>query len=279
MTTPPDHSGITVIKLGGSTLGAPTRVGNDTSLRDIADARREGHRIVVVHGGGATISAWLERTGVPARFVRGLRVTDEAALDVVVAVLAGVVNKQIVAELAALGAPAIGLSGADGMILQARRYDDELGYVGKIHRVNPHPINELLQLGHLPVIAPIAIEVDAAGGGPTTSAQDAQLLNTNADTAAGEIAAALRAERLIFLTDVEGVLDARKRLIPRLTVDEARALIESGTATAGMIPKLEAAITAASGACSTRIVDGTAAHAVGRALSNSTDSAGSVVSR
>ncbi len=135
MTTPPDNSGITVIKLGGSTLGA-----HDTSLRDIADARRDGRKIAVVHGGGAAISAWLERSGIGARFVRGLRVTDAATLEVVVAVLAGVVNKQLVAELSALGAPAIGLSGADSMILQARRYDADLGFVGKIERVNPFPL-------------------------------------------------------------------------------------------------------------------------------------------
>jgi acetylglutamate kinase len=233
----------TVIKLGGSTLGA-----HDTSLHDIADACREGRPIVVVHGGGAAISAWLERAGLGARFVRGLRVTDEASLEIVVAVLAGVVNKQLVAQLNALGAPAVGLSGADGMMLQARRYDDELGFVGKVDQVDPRLIEELLGSGHLPVVAPIAIEPGAA-----------QLLNTNADTAAGEIAAALQAERLIFLTDVAGVLEPDKRLISQLTATEARALIDAGTATGGMIPKLEAAIRAASAGCATRIVDGTAA--------------------
>ena len=240
----------TVIKLGGSTLGA-----HDTTLRDIAAARRDGRSIVVVHGGGATISAWLARAGIEARFVRGLRVTDEASLEIVVAVLAGLVNKTLVAELSALGAPAIGLSGADSMILQAQRYDDELGFVGKIVRVNPYAVEELLRLGHLPVIAPIAIEQD--GG---------QLLNTNADTAAGELAAALKAERLVFLTDVEGVLDAEKRLLPRISAAEARALIESGVAGGGMIPKLEAAVRAAAAGCATRIVDGTAPGALARVL-------------
>ena len=241
----------TVIKLGGSTLGA-----HDTSLRDIAGARRAGRSIVVVHGGGATISAWLARAGIEAKFVHGLRVTDEASLEIVVAVLAGLVNKTLVAQLSALGAPAIGLSGADAMVLQARRFDDELGFVGKIERVNPYAIEELLRLGHLPVIAPIAIEAD--GG---------QLLNTNADTAAGEIAAALKAESLIFLTDVEGVLDAEKRLLPTLAADDARALIASGTASGGMIPKLEAAMRAASAGCATRIVDGTLGGALAGVLS------------
>jgi len=253
VTTPPDAPArITVVKLGGSTLGA-----HDTSLRDIAAARRDGRQVVVVHGGGAAVSAWLQRTGVQARFVNGLRVTDAATLEVVVAVLAGVVNKQLVAELSALRAPAIGLSGADSLILQARRYDADLGFVGKIHRVNPFPLVELLRLGYLPVIAPIAIEEDAAAP---------QLLNTNADTAAGEIAAALRAERLVFLTDVEGVLTGDRRLIPRLSPPEANALIASGVAAGGMIPKLEAAVRAASAGCATRIVDGTQPGALARVL-------------
>ena len=115
MTTQPDPSAIAVIKIGGSTLGA-----NDTSLRDIAAARREGRQIVVVHGGGAAVTAWLDALGIRAAFERGLRVTDARTLDVVVSVLAGLVNKQLVADLCALGAPAIGISGADAMILQAR---------------------------------------------------------------------------------------------------------------------------------------------------------------
>jgi acetylglutamate kinase len=241
------------VKLGGSTLGA-----HDTSLRDIAVARKQGRRIVVVHGGGATVSAWLARAGAEARFVRGLRVTDAAALEIVVAVLAGVVNKHLVAQLAALGAPVIGLSGADGLILQARAYDEELGFVGEITRVNHYPIEELLNLGYLPVIAPIAIDAD--------DREKPQLLNTNADTAAGEIAAAIRAESLIFLTDVDGVLDAAKRLLPRLTVHDAQTLIASGVADGGMIPKIEAALRAASSGASTRIVNGTAAGALARAL-------------
>ena len=240
----------TVIKLGGSTLGA-----HDTSLRDIAAARRVGQNIVVVHGGGAAISAWLQRAGIEARFVRGLRVTDAASLEVVVAVLAGIVNKTLVAQLSAMGAPAIGISGADSLILQARRYDDELGFVGQVVRVNPYAIEELLRFGHLPVIAPIAIDAEAG-----------QLLNTNADTAAGEIAAALKAERLVFLTDVEGVLDEQKQLLGSLSTDETRELITSGVAGGGMIPKLEAAMKAAAAGVATRIVDGTQEGALASVL-------------
>jgi acetylglutamate kinase len=252
VTTPPDGSGIIVIKVGGSTLG-----GHDTSLHDIAAARRDGQRVVVVHGGGPAINAALDRAGVEPHFVRGLRVTDEAVLEIVVGVLAGAVNKRLVAELSALGAPAIGLSGADSLILQGRRYDAELGFVGMIHRVNPYPIEELLGLGYVPVIAPIAIELEGTRQ---------QLLNTNADTAAGEIAAALRARLLVFLTDVEGVLDGERHVLGHLTAGEAGELIASGVASGGMIPKLEAAVRAAGSGCATRIVNGRTAGALARVL-------------
>jgi len=250
VTTPPEARPA-IVKLGGSTLGA-----HDTSLRDIAEARRGGTPVVVVHGGGATISGWLARAGLEARFVRGLRVTDEASLEVVVAVLAGLVNKTLVAELSALGAPVIGISGADGMLLQAERFDEELGAVGRIVRVNAFVLEELLRLGYLPVVAPVAIEASGDGG----------LLNTNADTAAGEIAAALRAASLVFLTDVAGVLDGEKRLIARLAASDAEALVERGVAAGGMVPKLEAAVRAAAAGCATRIVDGTRAGALADAL-------------
>ena len=250
-----------MVKLGGSTLGA-----HDTSLRDIAAASRDGQRIVVVHGGGATINAWLARVGIEATFVRGLRVTDAASLDVVVAVLAGIVNTQLVAELNALGAHAVGLSGADGGMLRARRFDAELGFVGQMESVDPRPLVDLLNRGYVPVVAPIAIEAGSA-----------QLLNTNADTAAGEIAAALHAGRLVFLTDVAAVLDAQKRPLKHLTSAEANALIGSGAAARGMIPKLEAAIRAASAGCETHIVNGTSADAVARVLAG--DGGGTTVGR
>ena len=254
MTTPPDAGDRhIVVKIGGSTLGA-----HDTSLLDIAGARRAGRKIVIVHGGGAAVSEQLARAGVEPRFVRGLRVTDAATLAVVVAVLAGTVNKQLVAQLGAIGAPAIGLSGADAMILQARRYDEDLGYVGKIERVNQHPLAELTGLGYVPVVAPLAIDVAAQGVGG--------LLNTNADTAAGEIAAALQASELVFLTDVPAVLDGSRRPLHRLSAEEALGLLSSGAASGGMVPKLEAALRAARAGCATRIIDGTQRHALARAL-------------
>jgi acetylglutamate kinase len=250
VTIRPDRSSITVVKLGGSTLGA-----HDTSLADIAAAHRTGSKIVVVHGGGAKVSDSLARDGIEPKFVRGLRVTDAATLDVVVGVLAGSVNTRLVAQLTALGVQAAGLTGADGSMLYAERYDDALGFVGRITAVDTRLIATLLDGGYLPVIAPIGVESGAT-----------QLLNTNADTAAGEIARALGAQRLIFLTDVSGVLDAEGRVIERLTAADAHALIDSRVAAGGMIPKLEAAIRAASGRCSTLIIDGTVEGTLARAL-------------
>ncbi len=237
-------TGITVIKIGGSTLG-----NHDTSLDDIAVLHAEGERIVVVHGGGALISEWLDRHGVETRFVHGLRATDEAALDVVVAVLAGVVNKHLVAELGSRGVRVIGLSGADGGLLRAQRYDAELGFVGKVAHVDPTSLLDVVESGAIAVMAPIAVEGDA-------DEVSSQLLNVNADTAAGEVAAALPAERLIYLTDVAGVLDGDGNLQAKLTTDETKLLLEGETISGGMIPKLESAVKAASAGVVTFVADG-----------------------
>ena len=228
-----------VVKIGGSTLGQ-----HDTSLDEIAALHAEGHKLVVVHGGGATISEWLERAGVPSRFVRGLRITDEATLDVVVAVLAGFVNKRLVAELEARGARATGLSGADGAIIRARRYDPALGFVGEIVAVDADALRAAVQ-DAVVVLAPIAIEVDGA-----------QLLNINADTAAGEVALALHAERLVFLTDVPGIMDASGAVLSSVGPGEARELLEGGAVSGGMIPKLEAGLRAAAAGVPAAIGDG-----------------------
>ena len=237
-------SGISVVKIGGSTLG-----NHDTSLDEIAALHAEGERIVVVHGGGATISDWLDRHGVETRFVHGVRATDEAALDVVVAVLAGVVNKHLVVELESRGARAIGLSGADGGLLRAQRYDADLGFVGKVAHVDPAPLLNIIESGAIAVMAPIAVEGDA-------ESESAQLLNVNADTAAGEVAAALAAERLIYLTDVAGVLDEAGSLLAKLNTSEAERLLEGETISGGMIPKLESAVQAASAGVVTLVADG-----------------------
>lgn len=259
-------SAVTVIKIGGSTLGS-----HDTSLDDIAALHAEGRRIVVVHGGGATITEWLDRHGVESRFVHGLRATDAAALDVVVAVLAGVVNKHLVAELASRGASAVGLSGADGGILRARQYDEELGFVGEVTHVDPRPLQQIVDAGSIAVMAPIGIQGDTAGVA-------AQLLNVNADTAAGAVAAALEAERLVFLTDVAGVLDEAQELRPELTAAEAEELLEGESVSGGMIPKLRAAIRASTAGVSTLIADGRQEGALKRLLTDAADAAATRIS-
>ncbi len=238
-----------VIKIGGSTLGS-----GDTTLEDVVAMQRQGHAPVVVHGGGQVISRWMERTGAAPQFVRGMRVTDEAALDIVLAVLTGLVNKQLVASVLALGGKAMGFSGADGGILQARTLDPDLGYVGDITDVDAGPVREMSALGWIPVIAPVAIGLN---GGP-----GATLYNINGDVAAGELAAALEAERLIYLTDVDGVMDASRRTIPRLLPAQAQSLIENGVAAGGMIPKLEACLKALPHVGSAQILDGREPHAL-----------------
>ncbi|MGB6895457.1 MAG: acetylglutamate kinase [Dehalococcoidia bacterium] len=243
-----------VVKIGGSTLGK-----HDTSLEDLAALHREGHALVVVHGGGATVSEWLAIHGVESRFVRGLRVTDERALQVVVAVLAGVVNKELVARLNALGARAMGLTGADGAIIRARRYDPDLGHVGEIVCVGAEALRSLLAAGFLPVLAPIGLEAQGQTSQP-------HLLNINADTAAAEVARALAASHLIFLTDVPGVHDARGRIIYNVSAEGARDLVASGAAGGGMIPKLEAALRAIDAGTRALIIDGRREHALQTAL-------------
>jgi acetylglutamate kinase len=245
-------SNITVVKLGGSTLGQ-----HDTSLDDIASLWREGHRFVIVHGGGPTISEWLTVHNVESRFVRGLRVTDARTLEVVVAVLCGVVNKQLVAQLAARGAGVIGLSGADGGLIRAQRYDEELGFVGDIVSVDAAALTAMAEGGAIVVLAPVAIELTAAGNeGREGDTLSAQLLNLNADTAAGQVAASIQAERLVFLTDVPGVKDADGKVLEELSAERAQQLLEAGTLTGGMIPKVEAGILASLAGVPAVIVDG-----------------------
>lgn len=246
---------VTVVKIGGSTLGA-----NDTSLEDLASLWRDGRRLLVVHGGGTTLTEWLRIHGVESRFVRGLRVTDRAAIDVAVAVFAGLVNTELVARLNSLGARALGLSGVDGALIRAERLDPELGFVGRVRDVDRAQIEALLDAGYLPVIASLAVEVEG-------ELLLAQPLNVNADTVAGDLAAALEAERLIFLTDVPGVLAADGELIPSLSETEALRLMDEGVVRGGMIPKLEAALVAAAAGARTLILDGREPHALREALS------------
>lgn len=217
-----------VVKIGGSTLGA-----EDTTLADVVELGRQGMQPIVVHGGGAMITDWLDRLGVSAVFIEGLRATNADALDVVIAVLRGVVNTRLVAEINRLGGRAIGLSGVDGGLVQARRADERLGFVGEVTRVDREALRPILESGAIPVIAPIGLEPPG------------QPLNINADTVAGEIARALGAHCLVFLTDVDGVLDHRGGLIERLDAAGAAELRAAGTLAGGMIPKIEASLRAA----------------------------------
>jgi acetylglutamate kinase len=246
---------ILVAKIGGSTLGS-----RDTTLDDLAELHRRGVPCVVVHGGGALISEWLKGMGVTTRFERGLRVTDGASLKVVVAVLAGLVNKELVAGLAARGVPATGLSGADGSVLRARVADPDLGFVGEITGVETGPLIRMMEHGEMPVLAPIALEwtVDGPSG---------QLLNTNGDAAAGAVAAALGARHLVFLTDVPGVM-VDGAVLPELPSERVAGLVAAGAIQGGMIPKVEACLQAASAGARSIIVDGREQHALLGVLSS-----------
>lgn len=246
-----NSSKVIVIKLGGSTLGS-----HDTTLEDLVTLQQRGVLPVVIHGGASTVTDWLGRLGVPTSFVKGLRVTDAETLKVVVAILAGLVNKELVATLENLGGKAIGLCGIDGGLLQAEVKDTEMGYVGSIVKVNPKPLTAILEAGFIPIVAPLSIQMASWSG------ENEFMLNVNGDTAAGEIAATLGAEKLIFLTDVAGICDSSKKLISTLTREEAKNLLSSGVASGGMIPKIEACLRALSTVPAARIIDGRVPHAL-----------------
>jgi acetylglutamate kinase len=251
------HDGaVVVIKYGGHAMG-------DAALgrafaRDVALLRQSGVRPVVVHGGGPQIKAMLERMGLESTFRAGLRVTDKAAMEVVEMVLAGSINKGIVTDFNAEGTRAIGLSGKDGAMVRARKAtatEDgkpvDLGFVGEPDEVNPAVLRTVTDAGLIPIVAPVAF---GAGG---------ETYNVNADTFAGAVAGAMNANRLLFLTDVPGVLDGDGNLLPRLTVSQARALIADGTVSGGMIPKVETCIDALErGVEAVVIVNGKVPHAV-----------------
>ncbi|MPZ98214.1 MAG: acetylglutamate kinase [Dehalococcoidia bacterium] len=230
----------TVVKIGGSTLGA-----SDTSLADVVALHAAGQRLIVVHGGGAMITDWLGRMQIETEFVNGLRSTDQAALDVVVGVLRGVVNTRLVAEIVALGGRAVGLCGVDGGAVRAERYDERLGYVGRVTSVDGAFFTDLLDAGVIPVVAPIGLEPPD------------QPLNINADTVAGEIAHAVGAERLIFLTDVDALLDAEQQPVGELSAALAADLRADGTLAGGMIPKIEACFRAGQAGAVSFVANGT----------------------
>jgi acetylglutamate kinase len=250
---------VIVVKIGGSTLG-----NHDTTLEDLVELQKQGRSLVVVHGGAKVTTEWLTRLGIPTSFVNGLRVTDAETLKVVAAALGGLVNKELVVAIQALGGKAVGLSGCDGNLLWASVKSPEMGYVGEIVAVDPTTLKLLLNAGYIPVIAPISFgSVEGR----------VMLLNVNGDTAAGEIAAALAADKLIFLTDVDGIHDSLGQVVHKLNLAAAKEMLECGIAFGGMIPKMEASLGALTTTKVVRIIDGRARHALrndiaGRARQN-----------
>ncbi len=241
-----------VVKYGGSAM-------EDTAFQkgvmgDVVLLTLVGVKIVLVHGGGPELSAMLKRLGKESSFVDGLRVTDQETVDVAQMVLAGKVNKGLVNLIQNVGGTAIGLSGMDGHLIEARQLDEKLGFVGEIIAIHPAPIVDLLEKGYIPVVSTLGCD------------KEGNVYNINADTAAAHIAAALQAESLINLTDTKGVLaDAKDptSLITRIRLDEIAKLKSSGVITGGMIPKLECCAHAVEqGAKRAFIIDGRVPHSI-----------------
>jgi acetylglutamate kinase len=235
-----------VVKIGGSTFDS-----GDTVVEDLVALQKQGHRMVVVHGGANEVTGWLKKMNIPTRIVNGLRVTDRDSLRVVVAVLCGAVNKEIVAQIQSLGGRAVGLCGIDGRLFEAKVREPEYGLIGNVEKVNAEPIELLLKSGYMPIVAPTGYGIG-----------DETILNVNGDPAAGALAAALGAKQLIMLTDVPGVMDKDKKVMHHLTRDGVRSLIGSKVAAGGMIPKLEACLRALEKVPVAQIIDGTAPHAL-----------------
>jgi acetylglutamate kinase len=251
-----------VVKYGGHAMGQE-HLARDFA-RDIVLLEQTAINPVVVHGGGPQIEAMLKQVGVESHYTAGLRVTDERTLEIVQMVLAGSINKQMVGYINAAGGKAIGLCGKDGNMVQARKLTRtvvdpdshiekvvDLGFVGEPEKVDTTVLDQVLGRNLIPVLAPVAA---AANGGT---------FNVNADTFAGAIAGALKAKRLLLLTDVAGVFDKSKKHIKELSIDDARRLIADGTISGGMIPKVETCIDAIEqGVEAVVILDGKVPHAV-----------------
>lgn len=226
-----------LVKIGGAQL---EEAGPRAALcRAIGKAHAEGHELVVVHGGGNQIRQLGKALAIPEQYHEGLRVTDARTADVVLMVLAGLVNKTLVRSLQLCGVPAVGLCGADGGLFTATKLEKpgvDLGFVGAIDQVRPHLVQTLLSTAQVPVIATVAPGTTSADGEP--------FFNLNADHAAGPLCRALHCDAVLFLTDVPGVLDAQGQRIARLTPADCDRLVQNGTAKGGMIPKLDAALMA-----------------------------------
>jgi acetylglutamate kinase len=242
---------ILVVKVGGAASAAADL---DSVLEDIVLLRFVGMRPVIVHGGGAEISAWQERMGIETKFVNGLRVTDAPTMEIAKMVLTGKIGPDIVARIHTLGGGAIGLSGEDGPTLLVKPRADaggaDLGFVGDVAQVNAEPLLAILDQGRIPVMASIGLGYDG------------QAYNVNADTVAAELAIALHATKLILMTDVDGVRDAAGDLISELDAAQAHELLTAGVIRDGMIPKVAAALRATDSGCATHIIDARVPHAL-----------------
>ena len=244
-----------LIKIGGSLLDDASS--RHDLARQIAAVAASGVHVAVVHGGGKQMTRFLEERGVKSTFVRGLRVTTEETIDAVLKVLAGSVNTQLTAALGATGARAVGLTGIDSGVAIADQLDPELGSVGRVTSSDPALLEILTMAGYVPVIACVA------GG------TNGEVFNVNGDSMAVAVASAWKADWLIFLTDVPGVLDASKTILPVLTIEDCRKLIADGIASGGMQAKLEAATNAvANGVAEVRIVRGSDPDIVNRIFAN-----------
>jgi acetylglutamate kinase len=238
-----------VVKYGGHAMGK----GGETFAKDIVLLHQLGMHPVVVHGGGPQINSMLDRLGIKSQFVNGLRVTDAETMQVVEMVLVGTINSHLVTSINAAGGCAIGLTGGDGNFLRARKLtrNGELGFVGEPERVDVGVLDGFRAAKMIPAIAPIGV------------GEYGESYNINADTVAGAVAAAVKAARFLLLTDVPGVLDADKRLIPELSAADARRLIGDGTISGGMIPKVETCLDAVSGGAEAAVIlDGRVPHAI-----------------
>ena len=253
---------VIVVKFGGNAMGKKEYVAS--FAEDIVLLQQVGMLPIVVHGGGPQIGEMLAKLKIETEFIDGLRVTDSATIDVVEMVLCGVTNKSIVTAISNAGAKAVGISGKDGKLITAKRllnidqHTDsnvekaiDLGFVGVPEKIDPQVINALISEKMIPVIAPVGIGIDGL------------TYNINADTAAGAISAAMKASRMIMLTDVAGVLDKDGNLIPELTINESLELINSKVVIGGMIPKLKTCIEAVEGGAEAAVImDGRISHSL-----------------
>jgi len=248
------HGHTVVIKYGGAAMIDDSLAAS--VMQDVVLMHYVGIRPVLVHGGGPEISEAMKRLGKQPQFVQGLRVTDAETMEIVEMVLTGKTNKRLVSGIHRQGGRAVGLSGKDGQLLVAKKVESEidLGFVGEIEQVNPEILSSLIEAGYIPVISTVGIGTEG------------ESLNLNADHAAGALAAALRAVKLILLTDVPGVLsdpDKPESLISEMTREQVEQMIQSGRAAGGMIPKLQACLTALKGGVErTHILDGRVLHAI-----------------